>query len=598
MKRDDLKTKEDYKNYKRDLHEAMLQKQRVPYSIKRKMSETRIRDFYEEAMSRGLSCHVSVGGLDSITLGYLIREMGYTEEQIPFVSASSLEDISIQRVHKEMGCIVVKPLKSKVKVLQDEGFPVLSKRIANKIDTIANPTEKNKTVRHAIITVRVSGDECFRIIDQLLRCRNGNISESKGYTMKRGQFSDVDDVVVGVFRGPHSYTGEDSVEIYCHASSYIVSRILELLTEAGCRLAEAGEFTKRAYLNGKMDLAQAEAVVDVIASSSAAQHRVAMNQLRGGYSAELRAVREELLQLAALIELELDFSEEDVEFADRTQLADLLSKAIRRCEDLADSFKLGNAIRNGVPVAIVGAPNGGKSTLLNALLRDERAIVSDIPGTTRDTIEECCVINGVLFRFIDTAGIREASDVIEKLGIERAISKIREAEIVLGVVDCSEPEGALDKAKMILEKVELESQKLLLLCNKVDVSSSNLAVNKNVIAINSFVSSLDNKWVNVKALEISAKGDFGLENLREELGKLSGISTASDNLVTNARHAQALREAALSLREVDKALALSIPTDLVAEDLRAAITTLGSITGEISTDEILGEIFGRFCIGK
>ena len=489
-------------------------------------------------------------------------------------------------------------------------------------DTICAPA--SSVGSGAISIVRVSGEECFAIMDRLLRCRNGNISESKGYTMKRGQFSDVDDVVVGIFRGPNSYTGEDSVEIYCHASSYIVSRILEMLANEGCRLAEAGEFTKRAYLNGKMDLAQAEAVADVIAASSAAQHKVAMNQLRGGYSAELRSIREELLQLAALMELELDFSEEEVEFADRTILLGLVNRAIERCEKLSDSFRLGNAIKNGVPVAIVGAPNSGKSTLLNALLRDERAIVSDIPGTTRDTIEECCVIDGVLFRFIDTAGIRDASDEIEKLGIERAFAKIREAEVVLGVLDCScrpsdkddienYPQGdsesartveeslcneVLANAKMIIEKVDLKSQKLILLCNKIDAIEGDLSINKNVISINNIVSFIDNKDINIKVANISAKSGLGLDELRKTLGNLCNISSTSDNLVTNARHAQALKESAESLREVEKGLGQLLPTDLVAEDLRAALRTLGTITGEISTDEVLGEIFGKFCIGK
>ena len=445
--------------------------------------------------------------------------------------------------------------------------------------------------------MRVCGPECFAIMDRLVQCRSGKISEAKGYTMKRGQFADVDDVVVAVFRNPSSYTGEDAVEIYCHASSYIVSRILELLVANGCRLAEAGEFTKRAYLNGKMDLAQAEAVADVIAASSEAQHKVAMNQLRGGYSAELRSIREEMLQLAALMELELDFSEEEVEFADRSQLLGLVDKAAGRCETLSDSFRLGNAIKNGVPVAIVGAPNSGKSTLLNALLQDERAIVSDIPGTTRDTIEECCVIGGVLFRFIDTAGIRDASDEIERLGIERAFAKMRQAEVVLGVVDCSS-EAALEDAKMILEKASSAAGKLVLLCNKIDASEENLLVNKNVNDINSLVLSTDYKDIKVIVLQISAKQGTGLEELRNELGNSCKISSASDNLVTNARHAQALKSAAQSLQEVRKGLGLMIPTDLVAEDLRAALSALGSITGEISTDEVLGEIFGRFCIGK
>ena len=300
-------------------------------------------------------------------------------------------------------------------------------------DTVCAPATSVGT--GAVSMVRVSGPDSLAIVDKVVRFRSGSASESRGYTLKYGEIPDVDEVVAGIYRAPHSYTGEDSVELCCHASAYIVGRILELLTDAGCRLAEAGEFTRRAFVNGKMDLAQAEAVADVIASGSEVQHRVAMNQLRGGYSEELGKIRAELLELTSLMELELDFSEEEVEFADRSRLAALLDDAISRCTALADSFRVGNAIRNGVPVAIVGAPNSGKSTLLNALLHDERAIVSDVPGTTRDTVEETCVIGGVLFRFIDTAGIRETADKVERLGIERSFSKAAEAEVVLGMVD-------------------------------------------------------------------------------------------------------------------------------------------------------------------
>ena len=344
-----------------------------------------------------------------------------------------------------------------------------------------------------------------------------------------------------------------------------------------------------------MDLAQAEAVADIIASVSSAQHRVAMNQLRGGYSAELRGLRAQLLELTALLELELDFSEEDVEFADRSRLRTLLDTACSHCRQLADSFRAGNAIRNGVPVAIVGAPNSGKSTLLNALLRDDRAIVSDIPGTTRDTVEETCVIDGVLFRFIDTAGIRSASDEVEQLGIERTFRKIGEAEIVLAVVDASAPETQLmESVRMIAGKVDAKSQNLVILMNKMDL----LGVNKNVKSFNNFVLNTDISIDKTKLLEISAKDGLGLDELRSTLVSCSGLASATGTMVTNARHAAALRTAATSLSAVSDGLDRGLPTDLLAEDLRAALEALGSITGQITTDETLGEIFSRFCIGK
>ena len=279
----------------------------------------------------------------------------------------------------------------------------------------------------AVSIIRLSGPRCFEIVDSVVEFINSSAAQSKGYRLKRGKLAALDDVLVAIFRAPKSYTGEDCAEIYCHASPYIVRSALELLCAKGCRMAEAGEFTRRSFLNGKMDLAQAEAVADLIAASSEAQHRVASSQLRGGYSQELRQIRGSLVELSALLELELDFSEEDVEFADRSRLETLLGSALARCETLADSFALGNAIRNGIPLAIAGAPNSGKSTLLNALLGDERAIVSDIPGTTRDTVEDTKVIGGVLFRFIDTAGIRESSDQIERMGIERSVEALRKA---------------------------------------------------------------------------------------------------------------------------------------------------------------------------
>lgn len=359
----------------------------------------------------------------------------------------------------------------------------------NPADTICAPA--TAVGSGAVSMIRVSGADSLCAVDRVVRFDKGSAADSRGYTLKHGDIPGVDEVVVGIYRAPHSYTGEDSAEICCHASPFIASRILGLLCEAGCRMAGPGEFTRRAFTNGKMDLAQAEAVADLIASGSEAQHRVALNQLRGGYSAELAEIRSELLELTSLIELELDFSEEDVEFADRDRLASLLDDVIGRCTTLADSFKAGNAIRNGVPVAIVGAPNSGKSTLLNALLRDDRALVSDIPGTTRDTIEETCVVGGVLLRFIDTAGIRETRDEVERMGIDRALSKAAQAEIVLGVVDAAAPlapevsaltdcvgdasllpDGIVAQIEKIASAVDLSRQKLVLLLNKCDKAES------------------------------------------------------------------------------------------------------------------------------
>ena len=447
----------------------------------------------------------------------------------------------------------------------------------------------------AISVVRLSGPDTMSVVDRVVRFRSGTASKAPGYSLKFGTVEGLDEVLVSLYRAPHSYTGEDAAEISCHASPYIVSTLLDRLAEAGCRLAEPGEFTRRAFLNGKMDLAQAEAVADVISSSSEAQHRVAMNQLRGGYSAELRALRKQLLELTALLELELDFSEEDVEFADRSRLRALLDTACSHCRQLSDSFRLGNAIRNGVPVAIVGAPNSGKSTLLNALLRDDRAIVSDVPGTTRDTVEETCVIDGVLFRFIDTAGIRASEDEVERLGIERTFRKISEAEIVLGVVDISTSEEQVTQdLKTIAERIDFKQQILLILANKTDKTG----VNKIVTTLNFFVSSTKIELDKTSVIEISAKTGKGLENLRSALVSRANVASASGTLVTNARHAAALREAAASLSAVSDGLDTGRPSDLLAEDLRAALASLGSITGEITTDEVLGEIFSRFCIGK
>ena len=480
-------------------------------------------------------------------------------------------------------------------------------------DTICAPATVPGT--GAISVIRVSGPEALTIADKIISCRKGNISDAKGYTIKFGSICDadgsvIDEVLVSIFRAPHSYTGENSVEISCHASSYIASTVMNLLYGAGARAAEPGEFTQRAFLNGKMDLAQAEAVADVIASQNAAAHRIAFKQMKGGFSNELRGMRSELLELVSLMELELDFSEEEVEFADRSRLDALLSELIGHISRLIDSFKLGNAIKNGVPVAIAGATNTGKSTLLNALLGEDRAIVSDIHGTTRDTIEETLNIDGILFRFIDTAGLRETDEVVEKIGIERTFKKISEASIVLGMIDLTRDyESTSETISEIVEKVDFNSQHLIFLLNKTDICE----VNKNVNTINIIVSSLNNKGIrhvfadsteidtsSTPILPISAKTGSGIDILREILASSQRnlMADSDTTLVTNQRHAQALSEARTSLFRVQDGLASGLPTDLAAQDIREAIYHLGSIVGEISTDEVLGNIFRNFCIGK
>ena len=480
-------------------------------------------------------------------------------------------------------------------------------------DTICAPATVPGT--GAISVIRVSGPDAHAIADKVVKCRKGSISEASGYTIKFGNVYDaagsiVDEVLVSVFRAPHSYTGENSVEISCHASSYIVSTLMNLLYTAGARAAEPGEFTQRAYLNGKMDLAQAEAVADVIASQNAAAHRVAFKQMKGGFSSELKGMRNELLELVSLMELELDFSEEEVEFADRSQLNNLLDQIVAHVSRLIDSFRLGNAIKNGVPVAIAGATNTGKSTLLNALLGEDRAIVSDVHGTTRDTIEETLNIDGILFRFIDTAGLRETTETVEKIGIERTFKKINEASIVLGMIDLTRDfYSTCETINEIISKVNFDEQTLAILLNKTDISE----INKKVILCNYIVSLLDNKGIShnmaetsldsdakVQIIPISAKNGAGLEILRTHLASTQRdlLADSDTTLVTNQRHAQALSDARASLLRVREGLDSGIPTDLAAQDIREAIYHLGSIVGEISTDEVLGNIFRNFCVGK
>ncbi len=556
-------------------------------------------------------------------------------------------------------------------------------------DTICAPATIPGT--GAISVIRVSGGDALRVVSAIVKCSPGReVLSAPGYSMRFGRIflgdgSLLDEVIVSVFRAPHSYTGEDSAEIFCHASKYIVDNIMYLLLESGARPAEPGEFTRRAFLNGKMDLAQAEAVADLISAQNASAHRVALSQLKGGFSVELRKMRDELLNIVSLMELELDFSEEEVEFADRSHLSGLVEDVVSHIDRLVSSFRLGNVIKNGIPVAIAGATNTGKSTLLNALLGEDRAIVSDVHGTTRDTIEETLNVGGLMFRFIDTAGIRITDEIIEKIGIERTFRKVNEASVVMAMVDISRisfspsgPDTAGASARSfdltvperevsaILDRIDPARQKVLFVLNKADIlnrvdtlnnadalnkadvlnnadilnkadtlnkadvpaggeslsktdmyAGFSLAMdkngeftlpeswNKNVNIVNIIVSLLNNqlKKHNIREASlvlVSAKKGEGIDALKSALSNLCreyAIGTDA-TVVTNLRHVEALKNASETLSRVRQGLASEIPTDLVSQDIREALYYLGSIVGEISTDEVLGRIFEGFCIGK
>ena len=443
-----------------------------------------------------------------------------------------------------------------------------------------------------IAVVRVSGPDALTAVEK--RWKGAWLDTMQSHTAHLGQLLDsqgelLDEVVLTLYRAPHSFTGEDVVEVACHGSVWIQRQIVNTLIEAGCRAATGGEFTQRAFANGKMDLSQAEAIADVIASGSRAAHRVAMNQMRGAFGRELSVLRSQLLQFVSLIELELDFSEEDVSFADRSKLIDLATDIYRVITRLADSFQAGNAIKHGVPVAIVGASNAGKSTLLNGLLRDDRALVSDIAGTTRDVIEDTMVLGGVQFRFIDTAGIRESADVIENMGIERSFQKMNEAQIVLWVIDATAALAEVDRfVPMIAE--HCHDKQLIAVVNKTDVADGGPVVE-----------ALQGRLPEGAAvLPISAKSRADVERL-EQLIVEKAMLPEMDNealIVTNARHYEALVRAGEAIARALEGLRAGVSGDFVSQDIRECMHYLGEITGEISTDDILGEIFSHFCIGK
>ena len=442
----------------------------------------------------------------------------------------------------------------------------------------------------AIGIIRVSGPKAIDTTAHIFRPISGApLTERKPRTAVFGhiigeQGEVIDEVLVTLFRGPHSYTGEDSVEISCHGSSYILQQVMHLLTMGGCRLAAPGEYTQRAFLNGKMDLSQAEAVADLIASTSAATHRLAMNQMRGGFSQELSALRDKLLHLTSLMELELDFSDhEELEFADRSELSQIANDIEHTVSRLTHSFRVGNAIKNGVPVAIIGETNVGKSTLLNALVGEERAIVSDIHGTTRDVIEDTVNLHGITFRFIDTAGIRQTTDVVESIGIERTYQKMQQASIVLWMID------ATNSSPFTLHS-SLEEKPLLLLFNKCDQVSPEERT------------ALEHAYAHIDApkLFISAKSRIGLDTLESHLVEAAALPdiSQSDVIVTNARHYEALTHALDAIRRVQDGLAMNLSGDFVSQDLRECIHHLSDIVGEVSTDSVLQNIFKHFCIGK
>jgi len=464
--------------------------------------------------------------------------------------------------------------------------------------------------RGAIAVIRVSGPEAISVTDKIFIAKSGDtLSKTPGYRIKFGTIIDknrvIDEVLVSVFRAPHSYTGQDMTEISCHGSPYIQQEILTLLVNFGARQAKPGEFSQRSFLNGKIDLAQAEAVADLIASENEASHKIALQQMKGGFSKELSKMRSSLLEIVSLMELELDFAEEDVEFADRGHLKRLLNSVSSHIDTLIESFRLGNVIKNGIPVAIAGATNTGKSTLLNLLLGEERAIVSDIHGTTRDFIEGHMNIDGTGFRFIDTAGIRETKESIEIIGIERTYEKIREATVVILLLDAERPELFQSSIATLAERANCLEQKVIIPINKCDTVSIGNRSELNNKKLSAFISEIEgycskHNFSPAAVIPISAKTGSGIDELKSTLlkSRLETNSSSYSTLVTNVRHYQALKEANSALNRVSNGLESSIPTDLLSQDLREALFHIGEIVGEINTEEVLGNIFSKFCIGK
>ncbi|MEO1012631.1 MAG: tRNA uridine-5-carboxymethylaminomethyl(34) synthesis GTPase MnmE [Bacteroidota bacterium] len=446
----------------------------------------------------------------------------------------------------------------------------------------------------AIALIRLSGENVIGLVDGCFKSVRGKqLSEQKSHTIHLGHIMDgetfLDEVLISLFRRPNSYTGENVVEISCHGSTYIQQQIIQLFLRHGCRMAKAGEFTQRAFLNGKMDLSQAEAVADLIASENEGAHTLSIQQMRGGFSNEIKQLREELLNFASLLELELDFSEEDVEFADRKQFQELLQHIQNTLKHLIDSFAVGNVIKNGIPVAIVGEPNVGKSTLLNALLNEERAIVSEMAGTTRDTIEDEIALGGIGFRFIDTAGIRETQDVVEGIGIQRTFEKMNQASLVIFLIDAQEFQVSSSKfqAQFKITTDKYPEKQILTVLNKIDTIN-------------------ESKWEGLRStlppttLFLSAKTGQGMDELTKELLKLvnTGALQNNETIVTNTRHYNALLKSLEEIQKVISGMANGLTADLLAIDVREALYHLGEITGEVTNDELLGNIFSNFCIGK
>jgi len=454
----------------------------------------------------------------------------------------------------------------------------------------------------AIAVIRVSGTEAMNIVSPLFIAKSKKeLKKQTTHTLHLGNIIDgariIDEVLVSIFQGPKSYTGEHTIEISCHGSQYIQQEIIQLLIRNGCRSAEAGEFTLRAFLNGKMDLSQAEAVADLISSENSASHQIAMQQMRGGFSNEIQKLRQELLNFASLIELELDFAEEDVEFANRDEFQDLITRIQQVLKKLIDSFAVGNVLKNGIPVAIVGEPNVGKSTLLNALLNEERAIVSEIAGTTRDTIEDEISIGGIGFRFIDTAGIRETQDVIEGLGIKKTFEKISQAQVVIYLLSADKFKIQNSKFQVELQKIhnQFPQKPLLIIVNKVDtLEPTELEKLQQELEV------ISRGVEKSQYLLLSAKTGMGVEELQEKLLQFVNTGELRNNntIVTNSRHYNALLSALEEINKVQQGLNDNLSGDLMAIDIRQALYHFGEITGEITNDDLLGNIFANFCIGK